>query len=134
MLRMTHNAIAALEEACSEASPFEACGVLLGTWLPDEAAVVDVVQAGSAQTRGEFEIADHELRRMSVCAAHRGLEIVAVFHSHPSGAPGLSAADRATLRFAPWPWVVVTWGSVGGLKSLAAYAAGDGRPLPVLMA
>jgi len=132
VLRVTRAAAAALRQACDAASPREACGTLVGRRGADVAIALDALPARGAAARGAFEIPGHELRRMSAWAGNRGLEIVAVFHSHPSGAPELSGLDRDALRHAVWPWVVATRAAGGtGEISLAAYAPGDARPLEV---
>jgi proteasome lid subunit RPN8/RPN11 len=132
VLCVTRAAAAALWRACEEASPREACGTLVGRRDAGGATAVDALPARGARARGAFEITGHELRRMTAWAEKRGLEIVAVFHSHPSGAPELSGQDRDALRHAVWPWVVATHaaGGAGGIN-LAAYAPGDARPLEV---
>jgi proteasome lid subunit RPN8/RPN11 len=129
---VTRAAAAALRLACDEAWPREACGALVGRRGADETTALAALPARGAAARGAFEISGRELRRMSAWAEHRGLEIVAVFHSHPSGAPELSGPDRDALRHAVWPWVVVTRAS-GEMEeiTLAAYAPGNARPLEV---
>jgi proteasome lid subunit RPN8/RPN11 len=132
VLRVTPAAVAALRQACEAASPREACGTLVGRRGADGATAVEVLPARGAAARGAFEISGQELRRMSAWAEGRGLEIVAVFHSHPSGAPELSGPDRDALRYAAWPWVVATRAAGGAERiALAAYAPGDARPLEV---
>jgi proteasome lid subunit RPN8/RPN11 len=133
VLRLTPLAAAVLRQACAQAGAMEACGALLGSRLDDDILAEDVLLARGAAARGTFEIPDHELRRMAAWAAGRGLAVVAIFHSHPSGASGLSAADRASLRWSRWPWVVVACGA-NAAATLAAYAAGDAQPLAVEIA
>jgi proteasome lid subunit RPN8/RPN11 len=132
MLRVTRDAVARLEKAWRVALPFEACGVLLGSKDAAGAVASDVVEARSVLARGAFEIPDLEMRRFAVLAEGRGLEIVALFHSHPSDSLELSEADRAALRHAPWPWVVVARGRISSeAVALAAYAPGQGAPIPI---
>jgi proteasome lid subunit RPN8/RPN11 len=132
VLRVTRAAAAALRRACEAASPREACGTLVGRCGADGPTAVDALPARGALARGAFEISGHELRRMSAWAEDRGLQIVAVFHSHPTGALELSGQDRDALRHAVWPWVVATRAAGGaGEIILAAYAPGDARPLEV---
>jgi len=129
VLRLTPMAAAILRQACARAAPMEACGALLG----DDILAEDVLLARGAAARGAFEIPDHELRRMGARAEGRALRIVAIFHSHPSGTSELSAADRASLRWSRWPWVVVACGA-NAAATLAAYAAGDAQPFAVEIA
>jgi proteasome lid subunit RPN8/RPN11 len=120
----------ALERAATEADPMEACGALLGLPVGDDLLAEDAVSAQGPAMRGTFEIPDHELRRMAACAKSRGLGIVAIYHSHPSGASELSAADRASLRWSCWPWVIVACGAAPTEK-LAAYSPGNAQPIVV---
>jgi proteasome lid subunit RPN8/RPN11 len=120
----------ALVEACERAGRREACGFLLGAARPEPVATA-VVEAG-ASDGAAFEVAAYEVRRARAVAAERGLQILALFHSHPSGRPEPSEADLAALRTSEWPWVIVVAGP-GGL-ALAAYAPPSARPLRVAQA
>ena len=101
----------------------EACGFLLGAV---EGVATDVVLGReSAEERDAFAIPDHELRRLTAYAEDRGLRILALFHSHPSGSSDLSAGDRAALRYSAWPWVIVTRPRGASAAVLTVYAAGD---------
>jgi proteasome lid subunit RPN8/RPN11 len=121
--------------ACERALPFEAAGFLLGRRRAAEPPAGEVaVLCRSAGRQGEFAVPDHELLRISAYAYDRRLQIVALFHSHPSGDRRLSAADRSTLRYSAWPWVLATpIGPSAGVE-LTAYRAGDGAPMPCRIA
>jgi proteasome lid subunit RPN8/RPN11 len=119
-----------LAAACEEALPLEVAGFLLGIQRGCETLASEFVLArGSAGGRGEFEIPDHEVRRIEAWAQDRRLHIVALVHSHPSGDSRLSAADQAALRYSDWPWAVVTRPSRTGIE-FAAYRPGDAARLP----
>jgi proteasome lid subunit RPN8/RPN11 len=114
--------------------PNEACGFLLakrstaGQPLSCEFAL----SARTTPRVQQFEIPDAELRRTRAWANDRGLEVVAIFHSHPSGDLRLSAADRAGLEYSEWPWVVVTRDSRSGRAVLTGYAGGNGGRLRIV--
>jgi proteasome lid subunit RPN8/RPN11 len=59
---------------------------------------------------------------MAAYAQDRGLRILALFHSHPSGNSDLSAGDRAALRHSAWPWVIVTRPAGASTVVLTIYA------------
>jgi proteasome lid subunit RPN8/RPN11 len=108
-LSVSPSACRALANVCEEAHPMEACGFLLGAVQDGHAVATEIVVGReSAPERDRFAIPDHELRRMAAYAEDRGLRILALFHSHPSGDHTLSAGDRAALRHSAWPWVIVT--------------------------
>lgn len=120
----------AMEAACERALPLEASGFLLGVRRGRERHATDIVLSqGGAAAHGAFEIADHELRRLKAWAEDRGLDILALFHSHPSGSLILSAADRAALRHSEWPWLVVAR-RPGRVLTLALYGQGSARRMP----
>ena len=121
--------------ACERALPFEAAGFLLGgRGGPEPPAGEVIVLCRSAGGQGEFEVPDHELLRISAYAWDRRLRIVALFHSHPSGDRRLSAADRSTLQYSAWPWVIATAGGPSTRVELTAYRAGDAAPMPCRIA
>lgn len=101
---------------------------MLGVRRGREAMAAEVVPLAGGP--GGFEIPDHEVHRVRAWAENRDLDILALFHSHPSGSLGLSAADRAALVHSQWPWLVVGHRPGRALK-LALYGPGDvGRRSP----
>lgn len=133
MLFVMRAPVEALAAACDAAFPCEACGFLLGRTTGDGIVAVDVARARSSSAmQGEFEICDDELRRIRAWSDERSLEIVALFHSHPSGERSLSVADRAALAYSEWPWLVVTRSRGGSAPvTLTGYRPRDARPLKV---
>jgi proteasome lid subunit RPN8/RPN11 len=111
--------------------PFEACGFLPGWADGSDFHGIDVARpAGAAGSLDGFELSDREIARVTAYAADRGLAIVAMFHSHPSGFPDLSETDRSAIRHSQWPWILLTRSQAGGLE-LAAFAAGTAEPIEV---
>jgi proteasome lid subunit RPN8/RPN11 len=103
-LSMTAIVSRPLASACDEA-----CGFLLGPLRDSHLLVTEILlHRGPSQRRSSFSIPDHELRRANAYAEDRGLRILALFHSHPSGDATLSPGDRAALRYSAWPWAIVT--------------------------
>ena len=125
-------ALHALALAFDRALPLEVCGFLVGRRGQRRLQVTDIVVARSATgERGAFAIPDYEARRAKAWAEDRGLLILALFHSHPSGDRRLSESDRAALRYSAWPWVIVTrTGREPGI-ALAGYEPGGGRRFAV---
>jgi proteasome lid subunit RPN8/RPN11 len=120
-----------LASALAGALPREACGLLLGPKSRGRVSVIEAVISRVTSTHGQFEIPDYELRRIKAWGEDRGLTVVAVFHSHPSGDRRLSAADRSALRHSEWPWVIVTRERQDTMVVLTAYRAGDAAPIDV---
>jgi proteasome lid subunit RPN8/RPN11 len=120
-----------LKAAHDAALPCEACGFLLGTNEGSACHVVDLALPNSAAgSRDGFELADHEIARVTAHAADRGLAIVAIFHSHPSGYAALSERDMAAIRYSQWPWVLVTRQPPNDIH-IQAFAAGTAQPMDV---
>ena len=132
IMLMTPEALHALALALDRALPLEVCGFLVGRRGQRRLQVTDIVVARSATgERGAFAIPDYEARRAKAWAEDRGLLILALFHSHPSGDRQLSDSDRAALHHCAWPWVIVTRSSREPAISLAGYGPGDGRRFDV---
>ena len=133
-LHLLTSAAAALARAYDLACPREACGFLLGQHRGTRiVASESVIAGGSSSDCDGFEIPDHELSRVRAYAEDRGLRVVALFHSHPSGDRSLSAADLAALRHSAWPWVIVTRTCGTSALIVTCYALGDGRKIAVSM-
>ena len=125
-------ALHALALAFDRALPLEVCGFLVGQRGQRGPQIMDIVIArGSTGEHGAFAIPDYEVRRAKAWAEDRGLLILALFHSHPSGDRQLSDSDRAALRYCGWPWVIVTRSRREPAISLAGYGPGDGRRFDV---
>jgi proteasome lid subunit RPN8/RPN11 len=88
-------------------APLEACGLLGGR---DGVATVvyPVKNAAASPTRFEMD-PKAQLRAMNQIEAE-GLELVAVFHSHPKGPSILSPTD---IREVAYPVVNIIWSRVG---------------------
>jgi proteasome lid subunit RPN8/RPN11 len=100
------NAWRALVAACERAYPREACG-----WL-----AASGVREATTGGRDAFAFSDDDLLAL-VAAMRSAAPPRALFHSHPDGDAGLSAADRASLALHPLPHVVV---AVAGGRAHAA--------------
>lgn len=98
-----------LRFAKENADPRECCGVLFGVRDDKRLIVSRVINTiNAASTNSSFAIPNHEMRRVRLLAALANMDIIAVFHSHPSGSTELSRSDQAALAHSEWPWVIVT--------------------------
>lgn len=98
------------------AHPHESCGLLLGQGTTIEAIVpADNVAADPA--RG-FEIDPKALFAVHRRARDGGLPLLGYFHSHPSGAEGLSARDRAGIVRAGEIWLLVVRSSLTAFRTV----------------
>ncbi len=93
-----------LEREASSRAPNESGGVLLGYWAdPHQVVVTNAVGPGprASHTRTHFRpdyaYQENEIARVYTASGFR-LTYLGDWHSHPGGAPHMSAKDRQTLK------------------------------------
>ncbi len=93
----------------------ERCGVLLGHKNGDCIVVEEIVEVENASKNpNEFEIDPYNLYEIWVDAEKRGLDIVAVFHTHPFGLAKPSSLDVQGLKQTGMIWVII---GIDGVKA-----------------
>ena len=102
-------------------SPYEACGVLVGT-IEGETAVVEkaVPITNSNRTTQSFELEPKEFYNAWNNAEKSGMEIVGVYHTHPSSSAVPSQWDRETMQNDMGVWLIA------GADGMKAYLWDDG--------
>jgi len=112
-----------LRHVLDAALPQECCGALLGTLEGSHMRVHGVLpMLNTATELGGFSISASEIRRARLAAARRGEDIVALFHSHPGGPTSLSEADRDSLQYSEWPWVIISQGATASEIQMECHA------------
>ncbi len=86
-----------LQREARRAAPLECCGVLLG--LRGEVSEIRPLSNLAANPRQEFTAAPMELLQALMDAEARGLELLAVYHSHPEGPAIPSKQDIAAATY-----------------------------------
>ena len=125
--------VAIMRTTFEQAFPDEAAGFLLGAASAGWAVVTDVFPARTSPGRGEFNITNQEITLARAWADDRRLDLLALFHTHPSGDSRLSATDRAGLAHSEWPWLIITRSvAPAGIES-TAYRPGDGKQITVTL-
>jgi len=104
--------------------PVEACALLFGRFIADEAIVEQVkVTQNRLDSTNLFEVAPEKLAIAVSDAEKEGLELVGLFHSHPLNA----APSEIDLKFMKmWPdiiWLILS--SIDG--SMAAFQLTDSK-------
>lgn len=91
--------------------PREVCGILLGR----SGLIEEVRQCANVHPCPEthFEIDPQTLIDAHRAARRGGPEVIGYWHSHPSGTPEPSAADRANATGDGRAWAIVGEGKVG---------------------
>ena len=99
----------ALQEHYHRDLPRECCGFLLGTRHSNGVVVHSALPLLNAEPgTGAFALSDAELRRAHRHAQHVGLQLLALYHSHPSGVAHPSTADAEVIARSEWPWLILT--------------------------
>ncbi len=95
--------------------PYEVAGFLLGRVSGStlEASVAVLGCNVSEDPERSFLVDGRTLYRVVLMSERGGLHVVAVFHTHPAGAPFLSGADLRGMEAWPTVWLVVGCGGVG---------------------
>ena len=128
-LRLEHQQVAQLLQRAASMAPQEACGLLGGKGGRTQRVVsIDNVAADPAR---RYEMDASQLVRALFAFEREGLELCAIWHSHPDGRPLPSSED---IRAAGWPDVChLIVGHVNGVAELGAWhiAAGAVERVPL---
>ena len=85
-----------------ETYPYECCGALLGTAIPDGWNVVAAIRAGNTRTdsaHNRYHISPLELVKIERDARRQGLGIAGFYHSHPDHPAQWSSTDLAEAHW-----------------------------------
>ncbi len=94
----------------------ERCGVLIGLKKDESLFVKEIVEVKNrAKNPNFFEMDAEELYKAWIHAEKRGMDIVAVFHTHPLGVAKPSRYDINGLRDSGMVWVII------GIDGVRAY-------------
>jgi len=105
ILRLRSQQLHLLREAAQKSHPMEACAILFGRLIDDEAMVTKVVVAPNLlQSTVRFEIDPQTVFNAFEQAEGEGLSFIGLFHSHPTPARP-SAIDLQYMRL----WGKAVW-------------------------
>ena len=107
------------------ARPHECCGLLVGRRQTIVAILPMQNVADSTETRFKVDDAAHIEARRMLRRLHPPIEIVGVYHSHPSGAAVPSPVDVAEAHYPDWIHIIVGLG--GRRPVLRAFRIVNGR-------
>jgi proteasome lid subunit RPN8/RPN11 len=103
--------------------PIECCGFLIGR-RRRVLATVEMRNVARSRTRYRIEDRAHIALRRVLRALSPTLEIVGVYHSHPSGAARPSETDIAQAHYPGWIHIIV---GMKGRTSVRAFRIRNGR-------
>jgi len=105
IVRLTSKQLDSLREAAMKSFPVEACALLFGKTIGDEAFVTKVVVAPNVlKSAVRFEIDPQTVFNAFEKADEEGLQFIGLFHSHPAPAAP-SGIDRRFMRL----WGDAVW-------------------------
>lgn len=128
-LVLAHAAAQAIVRHARAERPKECCGFLVGTRGRVRFAVA-ATNVAAGKTKYRIDDAWHVELRRTLRRFSPPLEIVGVYHSHPSGDARPSPTDLAEAFYPDWTHVIV--GMKRGI-SIRAYRIQAGRAEPVVI-
>ncbi len=127
-IRIAPEQLKRMLEHVARVNPMEACGLLGGSHSRVE-EVVPIKNAAESPVR--FRMDPGEQIQALFGFEERGLELVAIYHSHPAGPPGPSETD---LKEAAYPEAVqLIWFQTEEDWICRAYRYGDGAAVEVAL-
>lgn len=120
MLTLTPAIRASIEAHAVETYPHECCGVVVGHAREGRVGV-EAVRTGNlnvARAHDRFTVDPQDFLRIDTDARKRGLDIIAIYHSHPDHPARPSETDRAQAwEGYSYIIVAVNKGAVGDFNS-----------------
>ncbi len=97
-----------LRKLAADSLPLESCALLVGKINNKDVTVSEVIVTSNAdKSQVSFSIEPKELFDAYEKAESMGLEIVAIFHSHPAPAKP-SGTDVKYMEINPIPWLILS--------------------------
>jgi len=119
-LRMSHKELNVIKNEFEINSPYESCGVLIGTIYGNTANVEKAIPITNIKrTRVSFELDPMQLYNAWNDADKNGKEIVGIFHTHPNHSAVPSLWDRETMNNTHLVWLIV------GIDGMMVYILDD---------
>lgn len=82
----------------------EICGFILGD---DSLSIIFPVENKAENPRIEFYMDPHGILAAHRLAENLGLEVKAIYHTHPKGSPEPSGKDLEGMKLWPMPWLII---------------------------
>ncbi|HSB49924.1 MAG TPA: M67 family metallopeptidase [Nitrosopumilaceae archaeon] len=96
-----------LLEHASNYNPNESCAILFGVNENEKSTVKDVFLAENIdESPVNFTISNEELLKAYQIAEKKNLDIVGIFHSHPSADAFPSSTDKKFMHANPVVWII----------------------------
>jgi len=100
--------VSELKKLATDSLPLESCALLAGRISNEDVLVDEVITTKNAdRSHVTFSIEPSELLGAYNKAESMGLDIVAIFHSHPAPAKP-SSTDAKYMEINPIPWLIIS--------------------------
>jgi proteasome lid subunit RPN8/RPN11 len=107
-----------IQHAKSE-EPYESCAILIGQEIERGWKVIEVfLTENTEKSKINFTISPQEEFKIDEIAKQKNLEIVSIFHSHPTSEPIPSSTDKKFMQVNPYPWIIYS----GNTNTMKAYS------------
>ena len=106
-ITLSRNHVDALILHAKQNEPNESCAILFGRNDNGQFLTTDVFLTKNTEPSPvNFTISNDDLIRAYEESEKRGLEVIAIFHSHPDSVAYPSHTDRQYMEVNPIPWVI----------------------------
>jgi proteasome lid subunit RPN8/RPN11 len=96
-----------LSKLSKDQSPNESCAILFGKTENDKLVVQEIYIADNKEESPvNFTISNEQLIQGYQEAEKKNLEVIGIFHSHPSSEPYPSETDKKFMKINPVAWVI----------------------------
>lgn len=96
-----------LSKLSKDLSPNESCAILFGKTENDKLVVQEIYIADNKEESPvNFTISNEQLIQGYQEAEKKNLEVIGIFHSHPSSEPYPSETDKKFMKINPVAWVI----------------------------
>lgn len=96
-----------LSKLSKDLSPNESCAILFGKTENDKLVVQELYIADNKEESPvNFTISNEQLIQGYQEAEKKNLEVIGIFHSHPSSEPYPSETDKKFMKINPVIWVI----------------------------
>ena len=106
-LILSKNHVDILKKHAKKNEPNESCAILFGKNEKEQFSIDEVFLTESMEPSPiNFTISNDELIKAYAESEKKKLEVIAIFHSHPSSAAYPSSTDQKYMEINPIPWII----------------------------
>lgn len=115
----------ALVRHAKDAEPLESCALLIG--INNRVLDLFLTDNVAEDPANSFTISAEQIIKVYRSAQKRGLEVVGIFHSHPSSKAYPSETDKRYMQYNPVTWIIYS----GTSRKFKGYCCPDNEIIKV---